>query len=163
MQAIAFRGEDRGQAQNAASENHILLAQFNNTQAFSAPMSSPPLPPEPARVKPRRWPPWGTRVAGLIVATLIIGWAFAWAQSGSYQADRTAGFWLGLVHGAVMPAALPCLLAGKDVPIFAANNTGRTYKVGFLFGINCSGMVFFGLGFRPNPPKERPAEARRQP
>ena len=125
-------------------------------------MSSPPSSPEPARVGPRRWPPWGTRVASLVLASLILGWGFAWAQSRSYQADTTAGFWLGMVHGAVMPAALPCLLAGKDVPIFAANNTGRTYKVGYLFGINCSGLVFFGLGFRPTRPSERGAEAEQE-
>ena len=130
-------------------ENHILLAEVNASQAFSAPMSSPP-----STAAPRRWPPWATKVAGLIAATVVLGWLFAWAQSKSYQADRTAGFWLGLVHGAVMPAALPCLLAGKDVPIFASNNTGRGYKVGYVFGINCSGIVFFGLSFRPNRAKE---------
>ena len=108
----------------------------------------------PSTPGPRRWPPWGTKVVGLIAATVILGWVFAWAQSRSYQADRTAGFWLGLVHGAVMPAALPCLLAGKDVPIFAPNNTGRGYKLGYVFGINCSGIVFFGLSFRPNQGKE---------
>jgi cytosine/uracil/thiamine/allantoin permease len=89
-------------------------------------------------------------VVGLIAATVVLGWLFAWAQSKSYQTDRTSGFWMGLVHGAVMPAALPCLLAGKDVPIFAPNNTGRGYKLGYVFGINCSGIVFFGLSFRQN-------------
>ncbi len=122
-------------------------------------MSLPPSSPEPARHGPRRWPPWGTKAASLVAATVIISWGFAWAQSRSYQADTTAGFWLGMAHGAVMPAALPCLLAGKDVPIFAANNTGRSYKVGYLFGINCCGLVFFGLGFRPNRPVEHPAKA----
>ena len=47
-----------------------------------------------------------------------------------------------------MPAALPGLLFGKDVPIFAPSNTGRAYKLGYVFGINCSGIVFFGLTFR---------------
>jgi len=98
----------------------------------------------------RQWLAWGTKVGGLTAATIILGCVFAWAQVKSYQADRTAGFWTGLVHGAVMPAALPCLLAGKDVPIFAPNNTGRYYKLGYVFGINCSGIVFFGLSFRPN-------------
>ena len=99
-------------------------------------------------------------MVGLIAATVVLGWVFAWAQSKSYQADRTAGFWMGLVHGAVMPAALPCLLAGKDVPIFAPNNTGRAYKLGYVFGINCSGIVFFGLSFRPNQGKAGARDAR---
>jgi hypothetical protein len=122
-------------------------------------MSSPPSTPKPALVGRRRWPPWGTKVAGLIVASVILGWVFTWAQSKTYQADRTAGFWFGMVHGAVMPAALPCLLAGKDVPIFTANNTGRTYKLGYVFGINFCGVVFFGLGFRPAHRKEGSAAA----
>jgi hypothetical protein len=116
-------------------------------------MSSSPSTLEADRGAPRRWPAWGTKVVGLIAATIVLGWLFAWAQSNSYQADKTAGFWMGLVHGAVMPAALPCLIAGKDVPIFAPNNTGRGYKLGYVFGINCSGIVFFGLSFRPNRPK----------
>lgn len=116
-------------------------------------MSLPPAAPEPARAKPRRWPPWGTKVASLIVAGLVLGWGYAWAVPKSYDPSTTAGFWLGLAHGALMPAAFPCLLAGEDVPIFAANNTGRTYKIGFLCGINFCGLVFFGLGFRP--PKNR--------
>ena len=111
-------------------------------------MSSSPSITEPARVG-RRWlPPWLAKASGLSVASVVLGWAFAWAQSGSYGADRKAGFWVGLVHGAVMPAALPCLLAGKDVPIFNPTNTGRTYRV-----------VFFGLGFRPASPKARGAGA----
>jgi hypothetical protein len=116
-------------------------------------MSSSPSTPEVDRGKPRRWPAWGTKAIGLIAATVALGWLFAWAQSNSYKADKMAGFWMGLVHGAVMPAALPCLLAGKDVPIFAPNNNGRTYKLGYVFGINCSGIVFFGLSFRPNQAK----------
>jgi cytosine/uracil/thiamine/allantoin permease len=122
-------------------------------------MSSPPSAPQPSPRAVRRWPAWGTKVISMVAATFVIGWGFSWAQTRLYQADRTAGFWTGLVHGAVMPAALPCLLVGKDVPIFASNNTGRLYKLGYVFGINCSGIVFFGLGFRPTTTKT--AEANR--
>ena len=80
-----------------------------------------------------------------------------------YRAGTTAGFWQGTVHGALMPASLPCLLAGKDVPIFTANNTGRTYKIGYVFGINFCGVVFFGLAFRPSRPKQCAAEAGEKP
>jgi len=59
-----------------------------------------------------------------------------------------------------MPAALPGLLFGKDVPIFAPSNTGRAYKLGYVFGINCSGIVFFGLTFRQN---KQPAGSRKAP
>jgi hypothetical protein len=36
---------------------------------------------------------------------------------------------------------------GKDVPIFAQNNNGRIYKVGYIAGINLCGLLFFGLAF----------------
>ena len=52
-----------------------------------------------------------------------------------------------------MPAALPSLVAGGDVPIFAANNTGRNYKLGYIAGINLCGLIFFGLAFRPQKEK----------
>jgi len=69
-----------------------------------------------------------------------------------YLAEYKAGFWYGTMHGALMPAALPSLLLGKDVPIFAGNNSGRGYKIGYIGGINACGFVFFGLAFwKPKP------------
>ncbi len=64
-----------------------------------------------------------------------------------YAPERVAGFHLGVIEGAVMPAALPALLMGKDVPIYAPNNVGRPYKIGFLLGINLCGTIFFGASF----------------
>lgn len=46
-----------------------------------------------------------------------------------------------------MPGALPNLLVGNDIPIYAANNTGRTYKLGYTCGVNACGAIFFGLFF----------------
>ena len=108
-------------------------------------------------------PPWGMKVVSLIVSALVLGWGYAWAEPKCYRADTTAGFRFGMVHGALMPAALPCLLVGKDVPIFTANNTGRTYKLGYVLGINFCGVVFFGLAFRPTRRSERVAEAGGEP
>ena len=68
-----------------------------------------------------------------------------------------AGFRLGILHGALMPVALPSLLLGKDVPIYAERNEGRTYKLGYIAGINACGLVFFGLAFwRPARPSANP-------
>ncbi len=88
------------------------------------------------------------KVLSLVVAGLLLGWGYQWAAVRLYQPERTAGFWLGTVHGGLMPAALPSLLIGKNVPIFAGNNTGRTYKLGYITGINLCGLIFFGLAFR---------------
>ena len=64
-----------------------------------------------------------------------------------YQPDYLAGFYTGLLEGALMPAALPGLLAGHDVPIYAPNNTGRGYKIGYILGLNACGTLFFGIAF----------------
>ncbi|HWH70899.1 MAG TPA: hypothetical protein VNT26_16035 [Candidatus Sulfotelmatobacter sp.] len=88
------------------------------------------------------------KVLSLVVAGLLLGWAYEWAAARFYRTDHTAGFGYGTLHGALMPAALPSLVLGKDVPIFTANNTGRTYKLGYIAGINLCGLIFFGLAFR---------------
>ncbi len=84
----------------------------------------------------------------LLVAGLLLGWAYTWAATRLYEADISPGFWRGAAHGALMPAALPSLLMGHDVPIFAPGTTGRIYKIGYIAGINLCGIVFFGLAFR---------------
>lgn len=77
-----------------------------------------------------------------------VRWLYVWAEPRFYQPEVRAGFWRGTLHGALMPVALPSLLVGKDVPIFTANNTGRSYKLGYIAGINLCGLLFFGLAFR---------------
>ena len=58
-----------------------------------------------------------------------------------------AGFSRGVLHGALMPLALPNLALGNDVTIYAANNTGRGYKLGYTVGVNGCGLAFFGFFF----------------
>ena len=43
--------------------------------------------------------------------------------------------------------ALPGLLLGQNVEIYASNNSGRTYKLGYIAGINMCGLIFFGSAF----------------
>ena len=95
------------------------------------------------------------KVIPLVVAGVILGWGYDWASHRFYNDDQSAGFWRGALHGALMPAALPSLLLGKDVPIFAPRNSGRPYKLGYIAGINLCGLVFFGLAFRPSRPTSR--------
>ena len=89
------------------------------------------------------------KIFSLVLAGILLGWGYEWASRRFYDDTRSAGFWHGVLHGAVMPAALPSLLIGKDVPIFAQKNSGRGYKIGYICGINLCGLVFFGLAFRP--------------
>jgi len=79
--------------------------------------------------------------------TLVLVFLQAWAAPRFYRPDRTAGFYVGLLEGALMPAALPGLLAGHDLPIYAPNNSGRPYNIGYIFGINACGTLFFGVAF----------------
>lgn len=100
---------------------------------------------------------WLAKAASLLVAGLVFGWAYGWAAPRLYRMEAPAGFWLGAVHGALMPVALPSLILGNDVPIYAAHGTGRSYKLGYIAGINLCGFVFFGLAFwKPGRSDRRP-------
>jgi hypothetical protein len=85
----------------------------------------------------------------LVIAVLAagIGWVLN-AISGSLdQSGRPAGLVRGFVQGVLMPMALPNLLVGKDVSIYALSNTGVPYKLGYTLGVNACGLVFFGFLF----------------
>jgi hypothetical protein len=94
-------------------------------------------------------PSWGRRIVVkitlLTLLCLVLGFVQGWAAARFYRPDYVAGFHVGMVQGALMPAALPALLMGKDVPIYAAANVGRLYKIGYIFGINICGTLFFGV------------------
>jgi glycosyltransferase involved in cell wall biosynthesis len=79
-----------------------------------------------------------------IIVGIIVGWILNHtAKVGSTK--EPAGFFLGMLHGALTPCALPNLAAGFDVQIYALNNVGRMYKLGYAAGINVCGLVFFAF------------------
>ena len=92
---------------------------------------------------------------------MLLGVGYDWAAPRFYGPERVPGFWLGALHGALMPVALPSLLLGRDVPIYAERNQGRIYKLGYIAGINFCGFIFFGLAFWK--PCKSPANAAEQP
>jgi TRAP-type C4-dicarboxylate transport system permease small subunit len=100
------------------------------------------------------------KIATLVLLGLLLGFGYDWAAPRLYGPERVAGFPLGIVHGALMPVALPSLLLGKDVPIYAERNLGRSYKLGYIAGINACGFIFFGLAFwQPARPSAKAAES----
>jgi hypothetical protein len=114
-------------------------------------MSSMPLSPGTQPPRLGRLRRWALQIIRLLLVGLLLGWLYAWAAPVVYPRDVTPGFWLGSAHGALMPMALPSLLMGKDVPIYAQNNRGNIYKIGYIAGINACGFVVFGLSFwRPS-------------
>ena len=88
-----------------------------------------------------------TKSLWMTILTLVLVLLQAWAAPRFYRPDRTAGFYTGLLEGALMPAALPGLLSGHDLPIYASNNSGRAYKIGYIFGINACGTFFLAWHF----------------
>ena len=87
------------------------------------------------------------RIAGLLVAGIVIGLILHFVARRVHNASGPNGFKAGLLHGALMPLALPNLAVGDDVTIYATPNTGRLYKLGYTVGVNGCGLFFFGLFF----------------
>ena len=77
----------------------------------------------------------------------ILGCLQGWAAKNSYKPEQCADFKVGLLHGVLMPASFPTLILGHDIPIYAPNNTGKNYKIGYLLGLNTCGSMFFGLAY----------------
>ncbi|MBU6409177.1 MAG: hypothetical protein KGR98_02205 [Verrucomicrobia bacterium] len=86
------------------------------------------------------------KIVVLTVVTVLFGYFYGWAAPRAFPNGRS-GFAYGLLHGALMPIALPSLVIGRDVPIYATDNSGRGYKIGYICGINVCGFVFFGSLF----------------
>ena len=94
----------------------------------------------------------------LILVGVIFGWVYAWASPRVFRHDVNAGFGYGILYGSLMPMALPSLLIGKDVEIYATSNSGRLYKIGYIAGINLCGLVFFGSAFWSPGKKKSPVQ-----
>jgi hypothetical protein len=97
-----------------------------------------------APAPPRR--NWVSRLGAILILAFMIGWVLnQLAQRLDRSNNRPAGFARGLVQGALMPASMPNLLIGHDVVIYAVNNNGVFYKLGYTMGVNACGTIFFGL------------------
>ena len=86
-------------------------------------------------------------IAGVVLLAIVIGWVLQRSAEALNRGNERAGFARGLLHGAMMPLAFPNLLVGKDVPIYAVDNTGVPYKLGYTAGVNACGAIFFGAWF----------------
>jgi hypothetical protein len=91
------------------------------------------------------------RIVYRLAMIALVATGFIWVvQRSSESFDRStepAGFTRGVLHGALMPLALPNLVIGRDVTIYVSNNTGRLYKLGYTAGVNGCGLIFFGFFF----------------
>ncbi|HRI14113.1 MAG TPA: hypothetical protein PLX89_14040 [Verrucomicrobiota bacterium] len=83
-------------------------------------------------------------MAGVAVG---IAWLCGAALRADARLNSPPGLFRGMLHGAMMPMAWPALLVGNDQEVYAANNVGRPYKLGYSLGVNLSGLIFFGWFF----------------
>jgi hypothetical protein len=97
--------------------------------------------PQPSRLKKILG-----RFIRLLIAAVIVGSLFHFIAREAHRL-QPSGFKAGVLHGALMPLALPNLLVGDDVVIYAPENTGRLYKLGYTAGVNGCGLLFFGFFF----------------
>src|SRR6266487_1331536 len=95
----------------------------------------------------RHWLRIFGRAIGIVLMAIAVGWALNRIGRSVAESPRPAGFGRGMLQGALMPMAMPNLLVGKDVVIYADNNTGVSYKLGYTAGVNGCGAVCFGLFF----------------
>jgi hypothetical protein len=98
--------------------------------------------------------PWPTRLRRIVLRIAIIlavGFSIGWTLNRVHgvfeKRAEPAGFVHGVLQGALMPMTMPNLIFGHDVAIYAGNNTGRTYKLGYTMGVNGCGLVFFRIFF----------------
>ena len=93
----------------------------------------------------------GVKLLKRLLVLFAVATAFTWVLNHSSTAVGTdappAGFAKGMLHGALMPGALPHLLLGEDVAIYSNHNSGRLYKLGYTVGVNGCGAIFFGIFF----------------
>src|SRR2546426_191911 len=76
------------------------------------------------------------KVVVFLAVSVLLGWFYGWTSSRMLPKETKFGFAHGLLHGAMMPLALPTLVMGRDVEMFGTNNTDRGYKIGYICGIN---------------------------
>lgn len=87
------------------------------------------------------------RITTFLTAAVCVGFLMRHMSARIAKSTEPAGFLRGTLQGALMPCAFPNLLLGNDVIIYAPNNTGRTYKLGYTFGVNACGAIVFGFFF----------------
>ena len=78
---------------------------------------------------------------------VCLGGMYTWASPRVHPPNTQFGLGYGMVHGALMPMALPALVMGEDITIYSDRNNGRPYKIGYIIGINVCGLIVFGTIF----------------
>ena len=111
-------------------------------------MTSPSESPStPRTFRDIRWLRVVFRIGYIVLLATVAGKILDSSAKFVEDGKTAAGFGQGMLHGALMPCAMPHLIFGRDVNIYATNNNGRPYKLGYTVGVNSCGAVFFGFAF----------------
>ena len=87
---------------------------------------------------------WLVRLVLALGFALAVGITLRWLGHELEGRPGRAGFGQGVFQGATMPMAMPTLLLGYDVVIYAVENNGPPYKLGYTLGVIGCGALFFG-------------------
>jgi hypothetical protein len=103
--------------------------------------------PNPQIAAPARpfWLKVIRKAVPVLISMTLVALALSFTLRKLNSFEGAAGFPRGVVHGALSPMALPNLVVGDNVPIYANDNTGISYKIGFSLGINLCGLFFFSV------------------
>ena len=71
------------------------------------------------------------RGAALVAAVLLLAGCAADANPAG---EGSAGFWLGLWQGLILPVTFVVSLFNDSVAIYEVDNRGHLYDLGFVFG-----------------------------
>ena len=65
-----------------------------------------------ARIPAVRRKLWLKKIVCFLTASVLIGWFYGWSSPRAFPKNTTFGFGYGMLHGALMPLALPSLVMG---------------------------------------------------
>ena len=88
--------------------------------------------------KQRKWV--ASLVFAMLMFLLVSGCANNEAVNECLQ-GRTYNFWGGLWHGIIAPVDFFLMLFRDDITVYAPNNNGAWYALGFLIGSGCWGFM----------------------
>jgi hypothetical protein len=92
-----------------------------------------------------RAPRLAVRLILIVVVAYTLGSITNRAIRATDRSNTAPGFVAGIAHGALMPGAMLSLAFGRDIVIYSARNSGRLYNLGYTFGVNACGALFFGM------------------
>lgn len=78
----------------------------------------------------------------LIICLLLTSCADVSPHTNDCITSNPYGFWSGVWHGIIVPFSIFGRILSDDIAVYALNNNGSWYDVGFVFGVGGLGHWF---------------------